>query len=106
MRPPEPALPVLCSADCDISANCDFQSKHFFSDEPEDDGKPSEPLPEVVHEDYPVKDSPEDVRLSIEQKFLLEMPDDFYDLWDLCTKLNKEKPEGKFNLISVKVTTL
>ncbi|XP_064086036.1 histone PARylation factor 1-like [Macrobrachium nipponense] len=61
--------------------------------EEDDEDRPLEPSPEVVHEDYPVKESPEDVRLSIEQKFLLEMPDDFYNLWDLCVKLNKDKPE-------------
>lgn len=62
-------------------------------DSEEEDSRPLEPPPEVVHEDYPVRDSPEDVRLSIEQKFLLEFPEDFYQLWDLCTRLNKDKPE-------------
>ncbi|KAK4299087.1 hypothetical protein Pmani_028614 [Petrolisthes manimaculis] len=43
--------------------------------------------------DYFVPDSPQDVRFSIEQKFLLEMPQDFFDLWDCCKKINAEKPE-------------
>ncbi|XP_042206072.1 histone PARylation factor 1-like [Homarus americanus] len=30
---------------------------------------------------------------NIEQKFLVEMPDDFFDFWDCCVRLNKEKPE-------------
>lgn len=53
---------------------------------------PGPPLQDVP-QDYEVKDSPEDIRLNIEQKFLLEMPDDFFDLWDCCSQLNKEKPE-------------
>ncbi|XP_068203068.1 histone PARylation factor 1 [Palaemon carinicauda] len=59
----------------------------------DEEDRPLEPHPEVVHEDYPVSESPEDVRLSIEQKFLLELPDDFYDFWDLCVRLDREKPE-------------
>ncbi|KAK7082687.1 hypothetical protein SK128_004583 [Halocaridina rubra] len=69
---------------------------HGKEEESEDEEKDYEPDPEIVHEDYPVKDSPEDVRMSIEQKFLLEMPEDFYQFWDLCVKLNKEKPEEAF----------
>lgn len=52
-----------------------------------------EDSPEADH-DYLVQDSPENVRFSIEQKFMLEMPEDFFDLWELCTSINKEKPEG------------
>lgn len=37
-------------------------------------------------------DSPDNVRESIKQKFLVEMPDDFYDFWDFCCSLNKKDP--------------
>uniref|UniRef100_A0A1E1X899 PBZ-type domain-containing protein n=1 Tax=Amblyomma aureolatum TaxID=187763 RepID=A0A1E1X899_9ACAR len=37
-------------------------------------------------------DSPDDIRKSIKQKFLVEMPDDFYDFWDFCCSLNKKDP--------------
>ncbi|XP_037506007.1 histone PARylation factor 1 isoform X2 [Rhipicephalus sanguineus] len=39
-------------------------------------------------------DSPDDVRESIKQKFLVEMPEDFYDFWDFCCSLKKENPSG------------
>ncbi|KAK8394144.1 hypothetical protein O3P69_006381 [Scylla paramamosain] len=44
-------------------------------------------------QDFLVQDSPEEARFSIEQKFLLEMPSDFFDLWECCSNINKEKPE-------------
>ncbi|XP_047470604.1 histone PARylation factor 1-like isoform X2 [Penaeus chinensis] len=40
--------------------------------------------------------SPRNVRESIEQKFLLDMPDDFFDFWNLCSELNQEKTEEAF----------
>ncbi|ROT64435.1 hypothetical protein C7M84_017618 [Penaeus vannamei] len=43
-----------------------------------------------------VSASPRNVRESIEQKFLLDMPDDFFEFWDLCRELNQEKPEEAF----------
>lgn len=36
--------------------------------------------------------SPTDVRQDIKQKFMFEMPDDFYSFWDLCKSLNPSKP--------------
>ncbi|XP_069182099.1 histone PARylation factor 1-like isoform X3 [Procambarus clarkii] len=53
------------------------------------------PIPQFEDnvKDFNVAESPEDVRFSIEQKFLLEMPDDFFDFWDCCSQINKEKPE-------------
>lgn len=39
-------------------------------------------------------ESPQDVRESIKQKFLVEMPRDFYDFWEFCKSLNKHNPEG------------
>ncbi|XP_069980675.1 histone PARylation factor 1 [Penaeus vannamei] len=43
-----------------------------------------------------VSASPRNVRESIEQKFLLDMPDDFFEFWNLCRELNQEKPEEAF----------
>jgi len=37
--------------------------------------------------------SPEDVRESIKEKFLVDMPEDFYDLWEFCSTINKKNPE-------------
>ena len=42
-------------------------------------------------------ESPVDVRENIKSKFLVEMPDDFYDFWKLCKKLNAEDPLGNFS---------
>ncbi|KAG0715762.1 Histone PARylation factor 1 [Chionoecetes opilio] len=49
--------------------------------------------PDVTAQDFIVQDSPEDVKFSVEQKFLLEMPQEFFDFWDCCSNINKEKPE-------------
>ncbi|KAL8593854.1 hypothetical protein ACOMHN_018066 [Nucella lapillus] len=43
-------------------------------------------------EEAEVPASPVDVRENIKQKFLVEMPEDFYDFWKLCKKLNEEDP--------------
>lgn len=40
-----------------------------------------------------VPDSPQDVHKSIEQKFLVKMPRDFYDFWEFCKSLDARKPE-------------
>ncbi|KAK8728011.1 hypothetical protein OTU49_009336 [Cherax quadricarinatus] len=63
----------------------------------QDDNKADSDLPipqfEDSVKDFNVGDSPEDIRYNVEQKFLLEMPDDFFDFWDFCSQINKEKPE-------------
>ncbi|CAL4121319.1 unnamed protein product, partial [Meganyctiphanes norvegica] len=69
----------------------------------EDDSPQSETLKPETEEDEAGSDededeviltpSPEDVRESIKQKFLLDMPDDFYDFWEFCSTINKENPE-------------
>ena len=38
--------------------------------------------------------SPQDVKENIKQKFLVEMPQDFYDFWDFAKSLHAKKPEG------------
>lgn len=61
-------------------------------------------------------ESPQDVRESIKQKFLVEMPRDFYDFWEFCKSLNKHNPEdalydtlglrlvGPFDVLARKLT--
>lgn len=56
-----------------------------------DEGEAEDPVVEA--QDYIVNDSPKSVKFSIEQKFLLEMPNDFFDFWECCSNINKEKPE-------------
>ncbi|XP_037568467.1 histone PARylation factor 1 [Dermacentor silvarum] len=49
-------------------------------------------------------DSPDDVRESIKQKFLVEMPEDFYDFWEFCTSLKKECPsDALHDLLGLKL---
>nr|CAD7605046.1 unnamed protein product [Timema genevievae] len=43
-----------------------------------------------------IPSSPEDVRESIKQKFLLEMPEDFYSFWSFCENISKDKPSEAF----------
>ncbi|XP_045125839.1 histone PARylation factor 1-like isoform X4 [Portunus trituberculatus] len=58
------------------------------------DCEQEDPEEEVAKgQDFLVQDSPEEARFSVEQKFLLEMPSDFFDFWECCTNINKEKPE-------------
>lgn len=48
--------------------------------------------------------SPSDVRASIKQKFLVEMPEDFYDFWDFCSSLNKKSPsDALYDLLGLKL---
>ena len=49
------------------------------------DGKP-------IEEELPP--SPPNIKENILQKFLVEMPEDFYSFWEFCCSINKEKPEG------------
>lgn len=71
---------------------------------------------EDVEPDHPA--SPEDVKESIKQKFLIEMPEDFYSFWDFCHSLNPRHPEdaleadlnlqlvGPFDVLSGKIKSL
>ena len=38
-----------------------------------------------------------DVRENVKRKFLVEMPEDFYQFWDFCKCLNPSRPEGKIS---------
>lgn len=45
----------------------------------------------VTEEDLPP--TPEDEKETIKQKFLVEMPEDFYSFWSFCKTLSPDKPE-------------
>ena len=45
-------------------------------------------------EDIDPPTSPEDIRESIKQKFLVEMPEDFYQFWDFCKSERADNPSG------------
>ena len=57
-------------------------------------------------DDLEVPESPVDVRENIKSKFLVEMPEDFYDFWKLCQKLNAEDPLGKMFFLSINMYTV
>ncbi|KAH8040851.1 hypothetical protein HPB51_013021 [Rhipicephalus microplus] len=87
-------------------------AKHDEKAAPVDDKVPEKP----TGEDSSLPDSPGDVRESIKQKFLVEMPEDFYDFWDFCCSLKKESPSdalyellhlrlvGPFDVLAGKLT--
>jgi len=47
--------------------------------------------------------SPEDIRESIKQKFLVDMPEDFYQFYELCKSMNKEDPRMAFAVAGLKL---
>lgn len=67
--------------------------------------------------DQEIPASPVDVKESLEQKFLVKMPDDFYDFWQFCETLDKHSPQdalyetlglrlvGPFDVLSGKLTS-
>ena len=58
-------------------------------------------------EDEEIPASPADVKESIKQKFLVDMPDDFYDFWEFAKSVNAKKPAGKitdFEQFTARVT--
>ena len=40
-----------------------------------------------------------DLQSSIKEKFLVDMPQDFYDFWEFCKDLNHTAPEGNVTTI-------
>ncbi|KAL1434849.1 hypothetical protein MTO96_001735 [Rhipicephalus appendiculatus] len=85
-------------------------------DAPVDEKVPEKPTGKEPDTKNDLPDSPEDVRESIKQKFLVEMPEDFYDFWDFCCSLKKESPSdalhellrlslvGPFDVLAGKLT--
>ena len=55
-----------------------------FSDETEGDNDECEVSP----------DSPRNIKENIKSKFLVDMPQDFYDFWDFVKTVNSKRPEG------------
>jgi len=47
--------------------------------------------------------SPEDIRENIKKKFLVEMPEDFYQFYQLCQGMNKEDPRMAFAAAGLKL---
>ena len=43
--------------------------------------------------------SPTDVKENIKQKFLTEMPEDFYNFWEFCKSEKADSPTGQIHLI-------
>ncbi|CAG5135571.1 unnamed protein product, partial [Candidula unifasciata] len=60
---------------------------------------------EYTEDDDSLPASPEDEKENIKQKFLVEMPDDFYQFWEFCQTLQPSNPtralEESLNLILV-----
>ena len=69
----------------------DAESASIDEDNASDEDEDSEEMPA----------SPVDVRENIKQKFLVDMPEDFYDFWKLCKKLNAEDPLGKLYTVNI-----
>ena len=46
-------------------------------------------------EELELPPSPSDPRENIRQKFLVEMPEDFYLFWKFCCTLNEKSPPSK-----------
>lgn len=46
-------------------------------------------------------DSVEDRKCFIKEKFLVDMPDDFYHFWTLCAKIRKDRPKEAFKDIGL-----
>jgi hypothetical protein len=49
-----------------------------------------------VEEDLPP--TPANEREAIKQKFLVDMPEDFYSFWSFCKSVSPDKPEGTWNV--------
>ena len=69
---------LLTEADAGISSE---RSPSASSESEQEDGEEIE-LPE----------SPLDIKENIKQKFLVDMPEDFYHFWDFCKSENHHKP--------------
>lgn len=70
----------------------------------------SSPLLITEHEnDYPGNKgdgneqppSPLDAKENIKQKYLVEMPDDFYQFWEFCQSICQQNISGKLDISSV-----
>jgi hypothetical protein len=48
----------------------------------------------VPEEEEDLPPTPENEKEAIKQKFLVDMPEDFYSFWSFCKSLSPDKPEG------------
>lgn len=55
----------------------------------------------VSKEEEDLPPTPENEKEAIKQKFLVEMPEDFYSFWSFCQSLSPDKPEGVLHLCSL-----
>ena len=55
---------------------------------------PSKEAVDSDSEDMSPPPSPSDEKENIKQKFLVDMPNDFYLLWNFAKNLNTKKPTG------------
>ncbi|RXG70274.1 Histone PARylation factor 1 [Armadillidium vulgare] len=71
---------------------------------------------ESEDENNTLPESPSSIEENIKQKFLVDMPKDFYEFWDLCKNLHKENPAafkecdltlvGAFDVLSGKLKNI
>ena len=47
----------------------------------------------VIDSDELARES-DDVKENLQRKFLVQMPDDFYQFWEFCKSLNSSNPQG------------
>ena len=52
----------------------------------------------VVDADELARES-EDVKENVKRKFLVQMPEDFYQFWEFCKSLNPSDPQGTVTLV-------
>eukprot|EP00088_Acartia_fossae_P043085 TRINITY_DN4530_c0_g1_i1.p1 TRINITY_DN4530_c0_g1~~TRINITY_DN4530_c0_g1_i1.p1 ORF type:complete len:468 (-),score=108.69 TRINITY_DN4530_c0_g1_i1:803-2182(-) len=57
---------------------------------------------EEVFEDI-LPPSPENIKESIKQKFLVDMPDDFYEFFEFCKSMNKDSPFDALSAAGLKL---
>ena len=66
----------------------------MFVDDVEQEEINTEEERAIVDSDEEPLPSPDDVVENIKRKFLVEMPEDFYEFWEFCCHLNSKKPRG------------
>jgi len=65
----------------------DDEEKKEKNDEPQEST-----IEEVFEDDDMLPASPENIKENIKQKFLVEMPEDFYEFYEFCKGVNKTSP--------------
>lgn len=66
-------------------------------EESSDKEKETRDLKENQPEELIPPPSPEDIKENIKQKFLVEMPEDFYELWEFCKSNKPKDPSSCFS---------